>query len=339
MSDKISVGVIGLGMMGNTHLDVYAGRDDVEVVAVADLDERRLSGAARASGNIEGQAKGGFDLSKVAKFRDGLDLIAKGGADVIDICAPTPQHLSLGLAAIESGRHVLLEKPLARTHAEAKQLADAASRARGMVMCAMCMRFWPGWTWLKAAVDQSLYGGVQAATFRRVASHPGGGFYSNGDLCGGAILDLHIHDTDFVQWCFGSPRSVQSTGYTSITKAIDHVVTRYAYGDGGPMVVAEGGWAMAKGFGFQMQFTVNFREATAVFDLASKQPLTLYRDGKSEPVTLEEGMGYAHEIDYFLGCVARGEAPRTVTMPSAAESVRIVEAEVESIARGEAVSL
>lgn len=339
MSSKIKVGVIGLGMMGSTHLDVYAGRGDVEVVAVADRNEKRLSGEVKVGGNIEGQALGRFDLSKVAKFRDGLEMIARSDAQVIDICAQTPQHLPLGLAAMAAGKHVLLEKPLARTHAEAMQLVEAARRAEGLTMCAMCMRFWPGWTWLKAAVDRKLYGGVSAATFRRVASHPGGKFYSDGNACGGAILDLHIHDTDFIQWCFGTPQAVNSTGYSRITGAIDHVITRYGYGADGPMIVAEGGWAMAPGFGFCMQFTVNFREATAVFDLAAKHPLTLHHGGKVEPVELPEGMGYTHAIVYFLDCIARKTPPTTVTLADAAESIRIVEAEVASIASDASIPL
>ncbi len=339
MSAKTKVGVIGLGMMGNTHLDVYSRREDVEVVAVADQDEKRLSGAIKAGGNIEGQAKGGFDLAKVAKFREGLDLIARADVDLVDICAPTPAHLPLGLAALQAGRHVLLEKPLARTHDGAQQLQAAAANAKGLAMCAMCMRFWPGWTWLKTAVDQKLYGGVLAATFRRVASHPGGLFYSDGEACGGAVLDLHIHDTDFVQWCFGVPKAVTSAGYASVTDKIDHIITRYSYAGGGPVVVAEGGWAMAPGFGFRMQYTVNFREATAVFDLAAEHPLTLYHGGKSQPIELPSGMGYEHEIDYFLGCIARRTAPTTVTLTSAATTLRIVEAEVASVASGQPVTL
>ena len=83
--------------------------------------------------------------------------------------------------------------------------------------------------------------------------------------CGGAILDLHIHDTDFVQHCFGKPKAVFSRGYSRPTNAIDHVLTHYLYDDV-PLVTAEGGWAMTPGFGFQMQYTVNFERATAVFD-------------------------------------------------------------------------
>ena len=335
----VNVGVIGMGMMGSTHLDAYSKHKSATIVAVSDRDEDLLHGRRSASGNIEGQAQGGVDLSAAKKYAEGMDLIRDPNVELVDICLWTPLHLEYALAALKAGKHLLIEKPLARTHAEAVKLAAAAEKAPGLSMCAMCMRFWPGWDWLKAAVDSGRYGPVRCAQFRRVADHPGGPFYSDGDQCGGAILDLHVHDTDFVQYLFGTPKAVYSRGYSRITSATDHVVTQYEYDDV-PIVVAEGGWDMAKGFGFTMRYAVNFDKATAVFDLAAPHPLTLIEPDKGAmPVALDEGMGYGREIDYFLNCIATGTRPSTVTLTSAAESVRIVEAELESVRTGRRVTL
>jgi predicted dehydrogenase len=335
----INVGIIGMGMMGSTHLDVYAKRDDVSIVAVSDANPDRLSGEEVASANVEGQAQGGVDLSKARRYAEGRDLIADPDVQLVDICLPTPMHLDYAVAALEAGKHLLVEKPLARTHADAVALAEAAGKSGGMSMCAMCMRFWPGWVWLKKAIEDKTYGKVLAAHFRRVTSHPGGAFYLDGDACGGAILDLHIHDTDFVQYCFGTPGSVFSRGYSKHTGKVDHIVTQYIYDDG-PAVSAEGGWAMAEGFGFQMQYTVNFEHATVEFSFDGKDQVRLIEAGK-EPrvVDVGDGMGYEHEIAYFLDRINKNEPPRTVTLSDAAESVRIVEAEAKSIATGRIVSL
>lgn len=333
----VKVGVIGLGLMGMTHLDAYAKRDDVEVVALADRDPDRLAGKTRAQGNIEGQAQGGLDLASIKGYADAADLINDPNVEVVDVCLPTPAHLPFGLMALEAGKHLLMEKPLARTSADAMKLVEAAAQSGKIVMPAMCMRFWPGWTWLKKAVDERTYGKVLGATFRRVASHPKAPFYASGEQSGGAALDLHIHDTDFVQFLFGLPKSVQSFGYSKPTDTVDHIVTRYAYDDV-PLVVAEGSWAMADGFSFSMAFTVNFEKATAEFAGGDK-PLTLYRDGKAEPVELEPGMGYDYEIGYFIDCVKAGRQPKTVTMLDAANAVRIIEAEVESVNTGKPVML
>lgn len=335
----IKVGVMGLGMMGITHLDAYQKRNDAKVVAISDKMPDRLHGKTQAQGNVQGQAQGGFDYSTVRKYTEGMDLIKDPDVDLVDICLPTPMHLEYGLAALEAGKHVLIEKPLARTVAQAEQLVAAAEKAKGLSMVAMCMRFWPGWTWLKQAVDQKTYGNVLAATFRRVANHPGGAFYSNGALSGGGILDLHIHDTDFVQFLFGMPQSVQSVGYSKITDEIDHIVTHYRYNDV-PMVVAEGGWAMADGFGFRMQYTVNFDRATAVFDLAAQQPLMLYEPGQApRAIALDAVMGYDLEIGYFLECIKERRQPTTVTLRDGLNCLKIIEAESQSARSAAPVTL
>ena len=331
----INVGVIGLGMMGATHLDVYARRADVRVVAVADPREELRTGKAKATGNIEGQAQGGVDLSKAKGYAEGLDLIADTEVQLVDVCLPTPLHRQYAEAALAAGKHLLLEKPLARTSADAHAIAHAADNARGIAMPAMCMRFWPGWVWLKDAVNSGRYGRVLSAHFRRLASHPGGRFYADGDACGGGILDLHIHDTDFVQHLFGMPEAVYTRGYCQPTSEPDHVLTQYLY-PGGPMVSAEGGWTMAPGFGFQMQYTVNFQDATALFDVGATPVLRLTQGGHTINVEVPMGMGYEHEIAYLLACIANNRRPETVTLRDAARSIAIVEAETRSLRTGKA---
>jgi predicted dehydrogenase len=334
----IRVGVIGLGMMGLTHLDVYARREDVEVLAVADRDPQLLSGAVRAAGNIVGQAQGSFDPNRVKRYSEAADLIADPQIDLVDVCLPTHAHFDSVSSALRADKHVLVEKPLARNAADAMRLAELARSSKGLAMCAMCMRFWPGWTWLKDAIDQQTFGKVRSASFRRLASHPGRSVYTSGELSGGAILDLHIHDTDFIEFCFGPPRAVVSRGYSTITSAIDHVVTQYVY-DETPLVMAEGSWCMASGYGFSMQYIVNFECASAIYDFASSAALKLVRDGKVEPVQIPPGMGYEHEIGYFLDCIKQNRKPQVVTLEDAALSVAIVEAEGRSIASGQPVPI
>ena len=336
----VRVGVIGLGMMGLTHLDAYAKHDGVKIAAICDSDPDRLSGKAHAAGNIEGQAQSTIsELTDVQRLSDAFKVIGNPDIDLVDVCLPTDLHVKFGCEVLKAGQHLVMEKPLARTSADAKQLADAARDAKGSAFVGHCMRFWPGWTWLKQAIDDGRFGKVYSATFRRVVNHPGGPFYTNGDRCGGAALDLHIHDTDFVQFCFGMPKAVRSFGYSKITNQPDHIITNYAY-DEIPLVVAEGSWAMADSFIFNMSYTVNFETATAVFDSASAQPLTLYENGK-EPQTVEvqDIMGYNLEIDYFVECIEKQQRPTIVTMDDAMRTVQIVEAEIESVQTGATVNL
>lgn len=341
----IKVGVIGLGMMGSTHLDVYAKRDDVEVVAIADKNPQRLSGEVLAQGNIEGQSAGGFDIrgADVKRFDEGRKLIRSKNVDVVDICLPTPMHVAYARTALKAGKHVLVEKPLGRTLGEARRLVAAAAEADSFIMPAMCMRFWPGWTWAKRAVEESTYGPVRAATFRRTSPPPPNSrdFYLDGARSGGALLDLHIHDIDFIYHLFGMPASVTSAGYTHISGEIDHLTTIYRFDAPMPaMVMAEGGWDFAEGVPFNMTYAIQFEQASAIFDISAPQPLMLYEVGQPpREIPLEEGMGYDHEIDYFIQCVAGGQPPRQCTVQDALPALQIAEAERRSVLSGRPVNI
>ena len=329
----VNVGVIGLGMMGRVHIEAYQKRSDVRLAAVADRNAARLEGENATDSNISGESAS-IDLSTAKKYAEGLDLISDPDIDMIDICVPTPLHMQYAKASLAAGRHVLLEKPVTRTSEEALELLQCAEQASGFIMPALCMRFWPGWAWLKQSIDEAAFGRVRSASFRRLSPHPGGAFYSDSNLSGGAILDLHIHDSDFIAHCFGLPNSVRSIGHSQVTDGIDYVSTQYLYEDG-PSVTAEGGWCFAQGRPFTMQYVVNFEQATADFDLAREQPLMLTGpDGKHAPVQLEDETGYDHEIGYFIDCLKSQRSPERVTLRDGYDSLRLVEAEVDSIASG-----
>lgn len=338
----VKVGLIGLGFMGQTHFRCYEklGTDAVKVVAIADVDERRARGdLGGAWGNIEGAATNHISMDGITGTTDYRALLALPEVDVVDICVPTPLHAEIYAAAIDSGRHVISEKPLALTVADGMEMARVAARAKGMTMPAMCIRFWPAYSWAKAAVADQRYGNVLGATFRRVVSVPPG-WYRDGTRSGGAILDLHVHDTDFVCHLFGMPQAVFSRGYTHTSGKTDHLVTHYVYKEI-PLVVAEGGWAMAEGFGFNMSFTINFDHATLDFDFSrpTERQLLLSSGGKAEPVQIPSTDGWFEEIRYFIECVTAGRTPTIVTIDDAVRSLRVVDAETESISTGTLVQL
>jgi predicted dehydrogenase len=237
---------------------------------------------------------------------------------------------------------VLCEKPLARTGALARQIVDAAAHAKGFFMPAMCLRFFPDWVWVKEAIADGRFGRVLAARFRRVAEPPGWGkhHFHDGAKSGGALLDLHIHDADFVQFCFGRPRAVFATGCTKFSGEIDHVVAQYDVACGA-IVHAEGAWAMTPGFGFNMAYTVNFERATVDYDLArGADALKLFEEGQpGRVIKLDQPDGYVGEIRHLLDSIRSGKAPTIVTASDAASAVEICEAEERSIRTGAKVSM
>src|SRR3989442_8029825 len=108
-------------------------------------------------------------MRAIKAYRDPNELLRDPAIDLIDICAPTYAHAGLCIGALNGGKHVICEKPLARSSKLAQTIAYAAEKAKGYFMPAMCLRFWPEWAWLKQTIDQATYGKVFAARFRRVA--------------------------------------------------------------------------------------------------------------------------------------------------------------------------
>jgi predicted dehydrogenase len=337
----VNVAVVGLGFMGVTHLRAYLANPQARVVAVCDAVRVPVNGILQGvSGNIK--KSDDIDLGTDVKvYRTTEELLADAAVELVDLCTPTPLHAPQVIAALNAGKHVICEKPLARTSAEAREILHVAANSPGILMPAFCMRFWPGWSWLKQVVEEQTYGKVLAARFRRDSAMPAWsqqGTYSGGQDLGGALFDLHIHDADFVNHLFGKPTGVFSTGVLAASGAINHVITQYDY-PGGPSVYAEGSWLMAKGF--NMTYTLFCEQATIDFDLARGADALQVSETGKDPRVVEagEGDGYSKEIDYIIECVSQSRAPKVVTALDGMTALEICEAEEQSIRNGAPVKL
>lgn len=343
-SGKVRVGIIGAGFMAATHVKAYRQIPDAVIYAMCNPSGRNLDGdLTRVGGNIGANDPVKLDMAQVKGCREFSDLLNDPNLDLIDICTPTMSHPDFFAAALRAGKHVLCEKPLARTSDLAREMVQLAREANTFAMPAMCLRFWPGWSWLKTVIQQNTYGKVLSARFRRVAEPPAWGqrHFAQGAQSGGALLDLHIHDVDFIHSLFGRPKRVFAQGYSKHSGAIDHVVAQYEVVSGA-IVHAEGSWAMAPGFGFSMGYTVNFEQATADYDL-SRAPdalLRLYRPGEpGQTVECPGADGYVAELQYMIESIRSGVAPSIVTMEDGLVAIEICEAEERSIRQGEPVSI
>ena len=337
----VRVGVVGLGAMGRTHVLAYAGAAGAgyscRLTAVCDRNPERLAGKTGAVGNIDvGGADRLFDPSTVFGTTDPEALFARDDVDLVSICTRTDTHVDLALAALRKGKHVVLEKPVALSADAIAPLVAAASASGRLCMPAMCMRFWPAWSWLLDAVSRKTWGRVKSAVFSRLASPPAWSrdFYADPSRSGGALIDLHIHDADFVRALLGEPESVVSTG------GVDHVTTLYRFGASGPShVVAEGGWNHTPGFAFRMRFVVVMEGATADFEFGRSPELLLCRDGKAEAVPLPPEKGYDGEIRHAISAISRGAFNVGPDMADALRTARLLDAERESLRTGSVVRL
>lgn len=333
MSQPVRAAVVGMGFMGKTHAAAYHAAEaqgfPCKLVAVCDPDPRRLDPAATTAGNIASQTGAAFDPLRVATTTSVESLLAMP-VDLVSICTPTDTHVTLATAALRAGKHVLLEKPVALTSRDVASLAEVAAGSTGLCMPAMCIRFWPGWDWLRDCVRDHRFGALLSATFQRLGAGPSwsADFYSDHSRSGGALVDLHIHDADFIYWCFGKPDSVSSCGGPA------HITTLYHYKRGPAHVVAEGAWDLSPSAGFRMKFLANFEHASAEFDLARTPRLSVHTADASTHVELPNLSGYDCQIRHMVEVIASGGRTLRATLEDAVAVTRMLESERESARAG-----
>lgn len=338
---SIGVGVIGLGFIGRHHVRAVqaAARDGLECSIVAVCDPNWSGDGAQqrsAAGNItiSQHDQQLLDPKQMTAYSQVDQMLADARVDVISVCTYTETHVDMALRALAAGKHVLVEKPVAIASDEVRRLARAAREARTLCMPAMCMRFWPGWDWLRKRIRQGSFGPVRSATFQRLGSRPNWSlFYADESRSGGALFDLHIHDVDFIYWCFGRPRSLSAAGSSM------HMTTHYRFDDGPAHVTAEGAWDLQPGAGFRMRYLVTFEDATVEWDISRTPRLMVHRSDGSESIELGELTGYDVQMREFIRSVRDGH-PLRATLDDAVIVTEILEAEQRSLKeRGEHASV
>ncbi len=336
----VRVGLVGLGFMGQQHFQIYKQMDNVEPVAVCDVIPERISEKAESIGGNIGEAEE-LDLSDQARYLCFDEMLANESLDLVDICTPTHLHAEMTVSALEAGNHVVCEKPMARTVTQCETMIDAAESAGKMLFIAQCIRFWPEYEVLQSLVEGGDLGDIRAARFVRKSPTPGwssSGWLMDTELSGGALLDLHIHDVDYILSLFGMPNAVSSRAMNIVGEGepVDHVESVYYYNDF--VCSAHGGWVYPDSYPFEMGFEVLGTRALAVFSV-NNDPMLQVFPFSGDPYTpdYEPGTGYENELAYFVECVEENRPPERVTPKSAKDAVRLVMAERDSIERRDKV--
>lgn len=324
----IKVGILGAGFMGSTHAKGYGKLPDVEMAGIFSRSAER---AAKVAQEV-GAKKGVTDM-------DGL--VQDPDIDVIDICIPTPWHKEYTIKALEAGKHVLCEKPMAMTATDCEAMIEAAEKSGKVLMVAHVLRFWPEYVALKELVASGKLGKTIAATASRLSTRPTWGeWFSHADQTGGAVFDLQIHDLDTFNWLFGRPRSVYALGGKGEPGGWDHVLTLVHYDSS--QGFAEGSVMMPPEYPFTMTLSVRCERGSVEYTFraggvsvemgVSGARLTVYEPGK-EPYSppFEEGDAYDNEVAYFIECVRAGKQPQTATAQEGLLAVRTARAAWESM--------
>ena len=326
----IRVGVIGLGFMGRAHLARYAKMQDATPVAVADQEAERRKPDFRPGGNLD-LGTGTLDWAKLHVMASAEDLMQDPQVDVVDICLPTFLHSGYAIMALEHGKHVICEKPMALTMAEADQMLNAARVAKRRLFVAQVVRFWPEFTFLRNLVESGELGRLSFLSLSR-QSAPGAWSWDNwsADIKrSGGVLDVWIHDVDFVNYLLGLPARVYAQ--TSANRAI--ILAQYDYADG-TRVSVHASRALSPAIGFEARFEAVFDEGMVRYASNQKPTLAVYRGSNKTPEYPQvAGDAYLYELQAFIECVREDkDSDVLVDAFSARESLRLAMAGIESAA-------
>ena len=204
----IRVGVIGYGTIGQIHSKALASMPGCALTVVADLDPDRKAQAQRDFG--------------VAVVHDLEEMLQRFDVDLVDICVPTYLHEQLITAAIQANKHIFCEKPLARSLKEGQRLLDLSANYQQKIGIGHVMSGEIG----DVGVVRSFRGGAQFPTGWQ-------DWFSDYELSGGVILDLTIHDLDFLRWLFGDVKRVYAkTTYGRTSAHLEHALIILRFNSG-----------------------------------------------------------------------------------------------------------
>ncbi len=319
----MKLALVGLGFMGLTHLKAIRNIPEIGVVAVSSNDPAALSGDLTAVGGNLGVEGERFDFSALNRYEDWADAVRDPGAEAVDLCLPTHLHAPAAIAALEAGKHVLIEKPIALNGEDAGRIIDCAGQHGLTVMTAQVLRFFADYIPLIRLNESGELGPVRTALFRRRCAAPAwGDWLPDPAKSGGGVFDLLIHDIDMALHLFGAPERVSATGHEDLARGIDVIDGRMHYADGCAVVIA-GGWHHPKSYPFSMEYTVTYDGGTVDYRSDGRPPRLHRADGSDEELARPEKDGYQAEIEYFVECVTESRAPDRCPPEESAAAVKL----------------
>jgi predicted dehydrogenase len=323
----LRVGILGAGFMGETHAAAWGNVDRARLVAIATADPGVHPWLRSFPGRV---------------MTDLRELVGSPEIDVVDVCLPTPLHGPWAVEAATAGKAVLCEKPLTRGWEEAERVAAALVRSGARCMPAHVVRFFPEY---RAARDIARRGEIgrvcTARTFRGGAAPAWAEWILDPAQSGGILVDLLVHDFDYLRWVLGPVRRVHARVASGKGSTGTHalVVLRFA---GGAVAHVEGSWAYPPGSPFRTRLELAGSGGLIVHDSRDVHPLSLHTGAAASehryPLSALDPNPYAQMARHFAHCVESGAAFE-VQLDDAVAAVRIAGAAVASAATGAPVDV
>lgn len=323
----LNIGLIGAGTMGNTHNRAYKQLTDTNIAAVCDIDESKAVRIAEQWG------------AKV--YTSVEDMLNDAKIDAVDICLPTDMHRSVTEMAAARGIHVFCEKPIAVTEADAEAMIEACRAAGVMLMVGHVVRFFPEYRLAREQLLAGKFGKPGVIRSIRSGAFPiWSSWFKDYSRSGGPLIDLAIHDFDYLRWCFGPVRRVFSRTLGKQEEGLDHALTVLRF-ESGVIAHVEASWAYPQGAPFQTSLEIAGTDALALYDRQSSFSVVKFGGTKEQNMVPESPLArspYALELQHFADCIRTGETPLT-SGEEALASLQVSIAAVESSRTNRVVEL
>lgn len=226
MTDELRIGIIGLGRMGGNHYNVWSRTDRARVVAIADPDRARYE-------DVVGPAQ-----SEVAYHAKWEDLLSRDDIDAVSVVCPSSMHGEVAVAALDAGKHAIVEKPLATTVPDAMAITAASERAGKILTVGHVERFNPAAVKLKALLADGRLGKIYRVHATRVGPLP------TRIMDAGVSLDLATHDLDLMEWLTGETISEITAASSRFAHSMheDMIHGMIRFRDKGPQGLLDVNW-------------------------------------------------------------------------------------------------
>jgi len=351
MNNKIKIGIIGTGSISNEHINSYLKNPNVELYAFCDINEEHLNTMSEKYGVTK-------------KFTNMNEMLSLKEIDAVSVCTWNSAHAPCVIAALNTGKHVMCEKPMATSAEDARAMKAAADKNGKLLMIGFVRRYGNDCELLEDFISTGYFGDLYyaKATYLRRKGSPGGWFGDKSRSGGGPLIDLGVHVIDLVRYLMGNPKPVSiygatfkklfdrknvkdEVGYTSSSKTdndifdVEDLVTAMIRFDNGAVLSIES------------SFSLNIKNDEGKIELfgtkagAKLDPdLQLFTEvnGYMANVNLNTSTAlsfnglFAKEIDHFVSCVKDG-IPCKSPAQDGVDIMTIIDAIYESAKTGHEV--
>lgn len=317
----VNVGLVGIGFMGWIHQLAYRRSSEARLAAFCSKDAKKRAGDWTGIQGNFGPPGEQISVEGIETFESLDEMLKSAAIDVVDICLPPHLHADAAVKAIEHGKDVFCEKPIALTAEDSRRIMDAAKANNRLVMVAHVLPYMGAFAYATEIVQKGTYGKPIGGYFKRAITDPTWipDFY-NPNLVGGPLIDLHVHDLHWIQLLFGKPTKVDVVGRMR-GEVAEYAHILYHFADPNVCVSSSSGIVNAPGrpfthgFELQLEDAVIQHEFIAFTDAPASIPLVVTtRSGevlRPELPAGDEVDAFAAEIsDMTTSVKSRQIAPR-----------------------------